>query len=158
MTSAAFGDMIVAYRNGSPVRLKALGRVIDGVQNDKAANTLYTNRGAERSIGLAVQRQPGTNTVEVVDRVKALLPRFARMMPPSVQLDISDGPLRADSRFGQRREVHAGAGHGAGGAGDFSVPAQRLGHRDSQPGAAHLGDRHFRRDVRCWATRSTTCR
>ena len=88
MTAAAFGDMIVAYRNGSPVRLKALGRVIDGVQVDKSANTLYTNRGSERYIMLAILRQPGTNTVEVVDRIKALIPSFSALMPPTVHLDI----------------------------------------------------------------------
>ena len=88
MTADAFGDMIVAYRNGSPVRLKALGRVVDGVQVDKAVNTLYTNRGAERYIMLAILRQPGTNTVEVVDRIKALIPAFSAMMPPTVHLDI----------------------------------------------------------------------
>jgi hydrophobic/amphiphilic exporter-1 (mainly G- bacteria), HAE1 family len=88
MTADAFGDMIVAYRNGSPVRLKALGRVVDGIQVDKAAMYLYTQRGPERYIMLAIQRQPGTNTVEVVDRIKALLPTFAALMPPSVHLDI----------------------------------------------------------------------
>ena len=88
MTADAFGEMIVAYRNGSPVRLKALGRVVDGVQVDKAVNTLYTNRGAERYIMLAILRQPGTNTVEVVDRIKALIPSFSAMMPPTVHLDI----------------------------------------------------------------------
>ena len=88
MTSAAFGEMIVAYRNGSPVRLKALGRVVDGIQTDKAAMFLYTDRGAERYIMLAIQRQPGTNTVEVVDRIKALLPAFRALMPPAVNLDI----------------------------------------------------------------------
>jgi HAE1 family hydrophobic/amphiphilic exporter-1 len=80
--------MIVAYRNGSPVRLKALGRVVDGIQIDKAAMYLYTDRGAERYIMLAIQRQPGTNTVEVVDRIKALLPAFSALMPPAVNLDI----------------------------------------------------------------------
>ena len=88
MTAAAFGEMIVAYRNGSPVRLKALGRVVDGIQIDKAAMYLYTDRGAERYIMLAIQRQPGTNTVEVVDRIKALLPAFRALMPPAVNLDI----------------------------------------------------------------------
>src|SRR5579863_711527 len=88
MTSTAFGEMIVAYRNGSPVRLKSLGRVVDGIQVDKASNTLYTSRGAERYIMLAIQRQPGTNTVEVVDRIKALIPSFNALMPPSVHLDI----------------------------------------------------------------------
>ncbi|MEO8052077.1 MAG: efflux RND transporter permease subunit [Acidobacteriota bacterium] len=88
MTAEEFNNMIVSYRNGSPVRLRDLGQVVDGVQVDKAAMTLYTNRGAERYIMLAIQRQPGTNTVEVVNRIKTLLPVFKELMPPTVNLDI----------------------------------------------------------------------
>ena len=80
--------MIVAYRNGSPVRLRDLGNVIDSVQNDKNAIWLIRSRTTERAIGLAIQRQPGTNTVEVVDRIKALLPIFRQLMPPAVKLDL----------------------------------------------------------------------
>ncbi len=88
MTSAGFRDMIVAYRNGSPVRLSELGQVIDGVKNDKAANWTVSSAGSERSIGLSVQRQPGTNTVEVANRVKALLPGLRAQIPPSVNLTV----------------------------------------------------------------------
>ena len=82
--AAAYRPIIVAYRNGRPVRLEELGRVIDSVENDKTA-AWFNNA---RSITLMVQRQPGTNTVEVVDRIKALLPTFREQMPPSVNLDI----------------------------------------------------------------------
>jgi HAE1 family hydrophobic/amphiphilic exporter-1 len=84
MSAAAFRPMIVAYRKGRPVRLEELGRVIDSVENDKVAG--WFNNA--RSITLMVQRQPGTNTVEVVDRIKELLPTFREQMPPSVKLDI----------------------------------------------------------------------
>ncbi|GAB4411600.1 MAG: efflux RND transporter permease subunit [Thermodesulfovibrionales bacterium] len=80
----AYRPLIVAYRNGSPVRLEELGRVIDSVENNKVANW-YNN---ERSIVLAIQRQPGTNTVEVVDSIKKLLPVFRAQMPSSVNLNI----------------------------------------------------------------------
>ncbi len=79
-----YRPLIVAYRNGAPVRLEQLGRVMDSVENDKVASW-FNNR---RSITLVVQRQPGTNTVEVVDRIRALLPTFRQQMPPSVNLDI----------------------------------------------------------------------
>jgi len=79
-----YRPLIVAYRKGSPVRLEQLGRVIDSVQNDKAASWLVDRR----SITMVVQRQPGTNTVEVVDRIRELLPTFREQMPPSVNLDI----------------------------------------------------------------------
>jgi HAE1 family hydrophobic/amphiphilic exporter-1 len=82
--AAAYRPLIVAYRNGSPVHLEELGRVIDSVENDKVANW-YNNT---RSIVLAIQRQPGTNTVEVVDAIKKLLPTFRVQMPASVNLNI----------------------------------------------------------------------
>ncbi len=80
----AYRPLIVAYRNGSPVRLEQLGRIIDSVENDKAASWL--NR--TRAIVLAIQRQPGTNTVEVVDAIKELLPSFRDRIPASVNLTI----------------------------------------------------------------------
>src|SRR5258705_1329639 len=88
MTADAFRDMIVSYRNGSPVRLGDLGDVIDSVQNDKSAMWTYVGKNGGRSIGLSIQRQPGTNTVEVVERIKELMPTFRNMMPASVELNI----------------------------------------------------------------------
>jgi len=82
--AAAYRPLIVAYRNGSPVRLEELGRVVDSVENDKVASW-YNNA---RAIVLAIQRQPGTNTVEVVNSIKKLLPAFRAQMPASVDLDI----------------------------------------------------------------------
>ncbi|MBM4145321.1 MAG: efflux RND transporter permease subunit [Nitrospira sp.] len=81
--AAAYRPLIVAYRNGSPVRLEEIGKVIDSVENNKAANW-YIN---ERAVVLAIQRQPGTNTVEVVDSIKKLLPVFRSQIPPSVKLE-----------------------------------------------------------------------
>ena len=79
-----YRPLIVAYRNGKPVRLEELGRVIDSVENNKVANW-YND---DRAVVLAVQRQPGTNTVEVVDSIKKLLPVFRVQIPPSVNLNI----------------------------------------------------------------------
>ena len=66
--------LIVAYRNGAPVRLRDLGQVVDGVENDKTASWYYDAKGLRRGIILAIQRQPGTNTVEVVDSINQLMP------------------------------------------------------------------------------------
>jgi hydrophobic/amphiphilic exporter-1 (mainly G- bacteria), HAE1 family len=82
--AAQYRQMIVAYKNGSPVRLQDLGRVIDGVENDKVVGW-YNDTQA---IVLAVQRQPGTNTVEVVDNIRRLLPIFRSEIPPSVSLEV----------------------------------------------------------------------
>ena len=84
-SAAGFRPLIVAYRNGSPVRLEQLGRVVDSVQNDKSA---FWESG-QRAMTLAVQKQPGTNTVAVVDGIKALLPALRSQMPADLHLDIS---------------------------------------------------------------------
>ena len=82
--AAAYRRMVVAYRDGAPIRLEELGRVIDSVENTKTAGW-YNNT---RAIVLTVQRQPGTNTIEVVDNVKKLLPTFRNQMPASVELNV----------------------------------------------------------------------
>jgi HAE1 family hydrophobic/amphiphilic exporter-1 len=79
-----YRPLIVAYRNGSPVRLDEVGRVFDSVENDKTASWFNGRRG----IVLPIFRQPGTNTVEVVDAIKKLLPIFREQMPKTVSLDI----------------------------------------------------------------------
>jgi HAE1 family hydrophobic/amphiphilic exporter-1 len=77
-----YQSMIVAYRNGAAVRLNQIGHVFDSVQNDKVAAWFNGTRG----VVLAIQRQPGTNTIEVVDAIKAILPSFQAQLPPSVKL------------------------------------------------------------------------
>jgi hydrophobic/amphiphilic exporter-1 (mainly G- bacteria), HAE1 family len=82
--AAAYRQMVVAYRDGSPIRLGELGQVIDTVEDNKTAGW-YNN---SRAIVLTIQRQPGTNTIEVVDNVKKLLPTFRSQMPASVELNV----------------------------------------------------------------------
>ena len=84
MDAAAYRPLVVAYRNGSPVRLADIGRVIDGVQTDKVASWFND----DRAVVLAVQRQPGTNTIEVVDAIRKLMPVFRQQLPASVGLDV----------------------------------------------------------------------
>jgi HAE1 family hydrophobic/amphiphilic exporter-1 len=81
--AAAYRPLIVAYRNGSPVRLEQLGRVIDGVQTDKVASWFND----ERAVVLAVQKQPGTNTIEVVDSINRIFPAFRAQLPAAVNLN-----------------------------------------------------------------------
>jgi hydrophobic/amphiphilic exporter-1 (mainly G- bacteria), HAE1 family len=80
----AFRPIIVAWRNGAPVRVGDLATVIDSVQDDKLAS--WSN--GVRGIILAVQRQPDANTIEVVDRVAALLPNLRAQMPPAASVEI----------------------------------------------------------------------
>jgi hydrophobic/amphiphilic exporter-1 (mainly G- bacteria), HAE1 family len=83
-TADEFRDLVVAYRNGAPVHLSELGRVTNDVQNNKTASWY----GSSRSIVLAIQRQPGTNTVAVASNVKAALERVRGDIPPSVNVQV----------------------------------------------------------------------
>ncbi|MCX5760096.1 MAG: efflux RND transporter permease subunit, partial [Gemmatimonadetes bacterium] len=82
--AAQFGEVIVTYKNGAPVRLKELGQVVDGVQNLRLAGWYKDTR----AISLSVQKQPGTNTVEVADAVKAILPSLRAQLPAAVEYEI----------------------------------------------------------------------
>jgi len=84
MNAAAYRPLIVMYRNGAPVRLEQVGRVLDSVQLDKAA-AWYNG---SRTVLLAIQRQPGTNTIEIIDGIRQLFPTFKEKMHPSVGLHI----------------------------------------------------------------------
>jgi preprotein translocase subunit SecF len=79
-----YQNLIVAYRNGSPVRLKDVATAVDSVENDRLASWYNGQRG----ILLGVQRQPDANTVQVVDSVKALIPVFEAALPASVKLSV----------------------------------------------------------------------
>src|SRR5271166_1076824 len=88
--AASFGNIIVAYRNGAPVRLKDVGDVIDATQNERIG-AWYFDTPAE---GLAIQRQAGANTIELVDTIKSIIPRLQESIPPSVKIDlVSDRSL-----------------------------------------------------------------
>ncbi len=88
MNAAAYRPVVVAYRGGTPVRLEELGNVIDSVEDDKTASWFFRNGRSDRAIILAIQRQPGTNTISVTDGVKNLLPVFRNELPPAVRMEI----------------------------------------------------------------------
>ncbi len=110
----AFRKMIVTYRNGAAVRLGDVSDVVDGIENEKSASW-FMNRSPTRleyghgpdintetrSIILFVQRQPGTNTIKVVDGIKEILPSFRAQLPASVSLDIY-----SDRSIAIRESVH----------------------------------------------------
>src|SRR5207249_3958036 len=81
MSAGEYQNMIVTYRNGAPVRLGELGTIKDGVEDERTASWFYTKEGEQRAITLGIQRQPGTNTIEVADAVKALMPQFKLELP-----------------------------------------------------------------------------
>jgi hydrophobe/amphiphile efflux-1 (HAE1) family protein len=88
--AAGFRNVVVAWRNGAPVRLGDIAEVFDGVQNARA-DAWFEGKSAE---GLAVQREAGANTIQVVDTIKALVPKLQESIPPTVHADlISDRSL-----------------------------------------------------------------
>ncbi len=96
MIADDYRPVVVAYRNGAPVRLVEVANVYDGVENDKTASWY---NGA-RTIFVSIQRQPGTNTVEIVDAIKALLPQLQAQLPASVTV-----ALRSDRSASIRESV-----------------------------------------------------
>jgi HAE1 family hydrophobic/amphiphilic exporter-1 len=82
LDAKSFGDLVVAWRGGAPVRLHEVADVISSVQNDKIASWYRDTR----AIVLAIQRQPGTNTVAVVDEIRRVLPTFRAQMPASIEM------------------------------------------------------------------------
>ncbi len=84
MKAEDYKSLIVAYKGGAPIRLQDLGRAFSSVENDKIASW-YNNK---RAIVLAIQRQPGTNTIEVVDSIKKLLPQFQAQLPASLEFTV----------------------------------------------------------------------
>ena len=84
MDAESYRQLIVAYRNGAPVLLRDLGDVIDSVEN----NRLASRYNGQQVVTLTIQRQPGTNTVAVVDAIRNLLPTFRQQLPASIKLDV----------------------------------------------------------------------
>jgi HAE1 family hydrophobic/amphiphilic exporter-1 len=85
-----YNDLVIAYRNGAPVRLGEIAKIVNSVENDRIA-AWYNRAGSDeqtRSITLGILRQPGANTVAVVDSILALLPVFRAQLPPTVELNL----------------------------------------------------------------------
>src|SRR5262249_30112691 len=97
--AADYQPLIVAYRNGAPVRLGEVARIIDDVETNRVAGWL----NGTRSITLAIQRQPDANTVDVVDAIKALLPMFRAQLPAGIELHVVND--RSQSIRASVREV-----------------------------------------------------
>ena len=88
LAAKPYEAVIVAYRKGAPVRLKDVGRAVNGTEDDRTAAWYVDKTGSRRAVVLGVQRQPGANTVAVADEIKALLPTLQSHLPPSVKLHI----------------------------------------------------------------------
>ncbi len=81
-----YEDVIVTYRNGSPVRMSSLGQVVDSVQNDRVSFRYVDAKRNQPTVVLAVQRQPNANTIQVSDRINSFLPHLKSLLPASVEM------------------------------------------------------------------------
>ncbi|MFZ0125141.1 MAG: efflux RND transporter permease subunit, partial [Xanthobacteraceae bacterium] len=84
LSAEPWNDVILTYRNGAPVRIRDIGRAVDGAENNKIA--AWAN--GKPAILLAVLKQPGANVIETVDRIKALLPQLQAAIPTAVKVDV----------------------------------------------------------------------
>ncbi|EHP40672.1 multidrug efflux system, subunit B [Cupriavidus basilensis OR16] len=93
--AAVWNDMVLAYRNGAPVRVRDVGAAVDGPENAKLAGWGFAGAAAPadntfhngRAIILAITKQPGANVIETVDRIRAALPRLQAAIPPTVNVN-----------------------------------------------------------------------
>src|SRR5689334_18039213 len=95
--ASQYGNVIIAYKNGAPIRIKDVGNVINSVQN----NRLVAWFGDQRAEGIAIEKKPGANTIAVVDRIQALMPKLEQSLPPAVHVD-----LMADRSQTTRASIH----------------------------------------------------
>src|SRR6266566_913335 len=87
--AAEFAQQIIAYRNGAPVRFADVANVIDGVENPRNYGAWGNKDGIVPAVTVAINRQPGANTVAVVDAVKEALPQLLAQLPPSIKVDVT---------------------------------------------------------------------
>jgi len=101
MHAEDYRPLVVAWRNGAPIRLSEVANVIDSIENDKNASWANTSTGAERAVQLGVMRQAGSNTIAICDEIKRVLPSLQSHLPPSVTLKI-----RGDRSDNIRKAFH----------------------------------------------------
>ena len=146
-----WNDMVLAYRNGAPVRVRDIGVAVEGPENVLTAGWAYA--GAARAAGatpssngrgmiLFVHKQPGANVIETVDRIKAALPRLRAAIPPTVSVNTLVDRTQNIRASVHDVEIHADDHHRRRDPGDLRLPAQRAGHRDSRPDGAAGADGH----------------
>ena len=140
----AYDALILAYRNGSPVRLRDVGKAISGPENNLIAG--WYNH--QRTILLAIQRQPGANVVETVQRVKAMLPVLQASIPSAIKVNIISDRTETIRASVTDVAVYIAADGRARRDGDLSVSAQFLGDDHSGRHRAAVACRNVRGALR----------
>ncbi len=142
--ASQYGNVIITYRNGAPVRVKDIGDAVNSVQN-MYVGAWFNNQPAE---GIAIERASGANTIELVNRIKQLMPHLEAIDPAIGARRADVRPLADHAGRGERRADHDGGDHRTGGAGHLHLPADRVGDRDPEHGGAAVAARHRRDHVR----------
>jgi hypothetical protein len=134
---------VLTYRNGAPVMLTDVAKVVDGIENGELS--AWMNKTP--AVIVNIQRQPGANIIDVVDKIKALLPKLRATIPPIIKISVLDRPDHDGSGLGLRRGIRAAAVHRARGRRDLRLscaPWRRPSFRASR--------------CRCrWSARSPPC-
>ncbi len=141
---AEYGELIVSYKDGAPVHLKDIAKVVNGSEN--AYVQAWSDN--EPGVNLVIFRQPGANIVETVDRIQAALPTPASHVARRGAGQGVDRPHPDHPRLAARSGNHLADRGAVGGGGDGAVPAPALGDPDRLGGAGGVADRQFRPDVR----------
>lgn len=143
VSPAQYAELILAYNNGAPLRLKDVAQIVDGAENERLAAWANENQ----AVLLNIQRQPGANVIEVVDRIKALLPSITDNLPAGLDVTVLTDrtqTIRASVKDVQHELLIAIA---TGGDGDVPVPAQGQRHAHSVHRRAAVAGGHLWRDV-----------
>ena len=143
LSSSDYAPLIIAYKNGAPVKLTDVATIVDDAENVRQA--AWMNQTP--AVILNIQRQPGANIISVVDRIKTAA---AATHVVAARLDPRQHPDRSDhhhSGLGERRAVRADAHGGAGGDGHVPVPAQPCRDHHSRHRRSAVAGRHLRSDV-----------
>src|SRR5262249_33194781 len=82
--AAPWNDVVLAYRNGAPIRVRDIGRAVDAPENAKLGAWMNGKRG----VALVVYKQPGANVIDPADRIKSAMPRLVGAVPPSMHIDV----------------------------------------------------------------------
>ena len=144
-SAVEYKGIVVAYRNGAPIYLSDVADVIEDAENVRLAAWMND----VPAVILNIQRQPGANVIEVVDRVQASAAATAGVAACGDRRRGAHRPHRDDPGLGARRAARAAAGDRVGRDGDLPLPAQRRGHPHSQHRRAVVARWYFRLHVPC---------
>ena len=138
-----FRPLILVQRHNVPIKLSALGKIVQGIENARLAGWA----GTRRAVLLIVFKEAGANVIETVDRIKAELPRIEQWIPPSVKISVlSDRTTTIRSSVADVATVSPGQ-YQSRGDGDFPVPAAAVADVHRQRDRAVGAGRHVRHHV-----------